>query len=163
MAGQTWLDATLQRTSRLGLEVLARARTRSVDWTGTGGAGAREELKVQLHPENKSLDAAFGRVAELVGRASGECENVCQSVPEPHRQERRHMCRYHTGGAPPRSTRRGSAPARGLSEDRSEQDDYRVEVAPGTYSVTAGVPTAARQTQVVQVGPGESARLTFRF
>lgn len=53
---------------------------------------------------------------------------------------------------------------------RSSQDcasaadeDFFIEVSPGTYAITAGLPESQQQTQLVSVKAGESVNLTFNL
>ncbi|KAJ3596526.1 hypothetical protein NHX12_002932 [Muraenolepis orangiensis] len=40
-------------------------------------------------------------------------------------------------------------------------EDFHIEVSPGSYSITAGLPHAHRQTQRVSLHAGDSITLTF--
>lgn len=42
-------------------------------------------------------------------------------------------------------------------------EDFYIEVSPGTYAITASVPEAQQQTQLVSVKAGESINLTFNI
>lgn len=42
-------------------------------------------------------------------------------------------------------------------------EDFFIEVSPGTYTVTAGMPDSQQQTQLVSVKAGESVDLTFNL
>lgn len=42
-------------------------------------------------------------------------------------------------------------------------EDFIIDVLPGTYAVTASVQESQQQTQVVTVKPGESFHLTFNL
>lgn len=46
MAGQSWMESSLQRSSKLGLEVLERAKRRSVDWS-TARQSSQKHHEVQ--------------------------------------------------------------------------------------------------------------------
>ncbi|MEE6498708.1 hypothetical protein FKM82_003209 [Ascaphus truei] len=48
------------------------------------------------------------------------------------------------------------------SKQRTSQD-VRIEVAPGTYSISAGSCHSQRQTHVVNITPGQSVDLTFNL
>lgn len=42
-------------------------------------------------------------------------------------------------------------------------EDFYIEVSPGTYSITASLPESREQTQLVSVKAGESVNLTFNL
>ncbi|KAG8012346.1 hypothetical protein GBF38_020068 [Nibea albiflora] len=42
-------------------------------------------------------------------------------------------------------------------------EDFFIEVSPGTYTVTAGLPDSQQQTQLVSLKAGESVDLTFNL
>ncbi|XP_042561944.1 A-kinase-interacting protein 1 isoform X1 [Clupea harengus] len=123
MTSHSWLESSLHRSSKLGREVLERARKRSVRWSNTSPYGSRTSLestgdihqldvkKIQEDPVNlhKSLDNAFDRVVEFMDHTSYECKNFYKSVPDPSDDDREHICRFHSGrparpSPPPPST-----------------------------------------------------------
>ncbi|XP_042561946.1 A-kinase-interacting protein 1 isoform X3 [Clupea harengus] len=149
MTSHSWLESSLHRSSKLGREVLERARKRSVRWSNTSPYGSRTSLestgdihqldvkKIQEDPVNlhKSLDNAFDRVVEFMDHTSYECK-VDQLDPHLH--------------PPPPASQCGP-------------EDFHIVLSPGSYAITAGVPGASPQTQVVRVNPGESMSLTFNI
>lgn len=57
---QSWLESSLHRSSKLGREVLERARKRSVRWTNTGPYDSRASAESTvtgelLQPENHTV------------------------------------------------------------------------------------------------------------
>lgn len=42
-------------------------------------------------------------------------------------------------------------------------EDFYIEVSPGTYAITASLPEAHQQTQLVTIRAGESVDLTFNL
>ncbi|XP_062404198.1 A-kinase-interacting protein 1 [Sardina pilchardus] len=115
MTSQSWLESSLHRSSKLGREVLERARKRSVRWSNTSPYDSRtsaqstdtgeihlglpEDEQIMDHPGHlhKSLDNAFDRIVEFMDHTSYECKNFYKSVPEPSDHERQHVCHFHSG------------------------------------------------------------------
>ncbi|XP_042561945.1 A-kinase-interacting protein 1 isoform X2 [Clupea harengus] len=185
MTSHSWLESSLHRSSKLGREVLERARKRSVRWSNTSPYGSRTSLestgdihqldvkKIQEDPVNlhKSLDNAFDRVVEFMDHTSYECKNFYKSVPDPSDDDREHICRFHSGrparpSPPPPSTcgrKRSPVPVKDSVKSQCGPEDFHIVLSPGSYAITAGVPGASPQTQVVRVNPGESMSLTFNI
>ncbi|XP_072551193.1 A-kinase-interacting protein 1 [Salminus brasiliensis] len=170
MAGQSWLESSLQRSSKLGLEVLERAKRRSVDWPSVRRANRKHSAK-EKHAEeypcihtSLDLDRAFSRIVQHMSETTYECKNFYESSrsAKVSEQEKSHVCRFHAQRFPsgqPRPAAEASRKAHcaGLSEP----EDFLIEVSPGTYSITAAVQDAGPQTRVVHIGAGESKRLAF--
>ncbi|XP_060779771.1 A-kinase-interacting protein 1 isoform X2 [Neoarius graeffei] len=187
MAGWCCLESSLDRSSKLGLEVLQRAKRRSETWKsvgsshrndsgtekhteGCGGSGAspRNGHKELLeHPAaHVTLDNAFAKIVECMSETSNQCKKFYRSgsTPELHEQERTHVCRFHAKQLQQTSRQ---IPTSTLTSKRahytglSEPEDFLIEVSPGTYAITAAMQDACPQTQVVHINSGESRRLTF--
>ncbi|XP_041132291.1 uncharacterized protein LOC121330087 isoform X2 [Polyodon spathula] len=133
--GQTWLEGSLGRSAKLGLEVLERARRRSmVEWpsvcpvaqltveetlrrhSGEDRVGKSDNEEATRHT---SIDDAFDTVLEFMAHTTKQCK-----------------------------TQRTS-------------EDFYIELAPGTYAITAGACDSERQTRVVKINAGESVDLSF--
>ncbi|KAF6101928.1 A-kinase interacting protein 1 [Phyllostomus discolor] len=130
---------SLQRSARLGQEVLERAKRRAVDWhslefpKGSVGAISQERpygerwpaagperlLLGEREERRPTLSASFRTMAEFMDYTSSQC------------------------GA-----------------DNISKDLY-IEVYPGTYSVTVGANDLTKKTQVVAVDSGQSVDLVF--
>ncbi|KAM5248226.1 A-kinase-interacting protein 1 isoform 3-T3 [Ctenodactylus gundi] len=138
---------SLQRSARLGREVLERARRRAVDWRvqerPAGGFGV-------LSGEGPSR----GRrpAAEAQRRLPGE--KYCSSVPEEGGAS--HVYRYHRGKLEQHTC---SDIISGQGENIFK--DLYIEVYPGTYSVTVGSNALTKKTHVVAVDSGQSVDLVF--
>uniref|UniRef100_W5K8H5 A kinase (PRKA) interacting protein 1 n=1 Tax=Astyanax mexicanus TaxID=7994 RepID=W5K8H5_ASTMX len=172
MSGQSWLESSLQRSSKLGLEVLERAKRRSVDWPSVRRpnrkhnakekhAEVQEELCVH---EGLDLDRAFSRIVQHMSETTHQCKNFYKSssAAKVSEQEKSHVCRFHSQQSPsgqhrPTNSTFRKAQYTGLSEP----EDFLIEVSPGTYSVTAAMQDASPQTRVVHISAGESKSLTF--
>nr|XP_025704202.1 A-kinase-interacting protein 1 isoform X3 [Callorhinus ursinus] len=148
----------LQRTARLGQEVLERAKRRAVDWhsrelpkSGVGvtsrerpyrerrpAAGPQRLLPGEREERQPTLSASFRTMAEFMDYTSSQCGRKDTSVGL--------GVISHVSAA--------SQPAENTSKD------LYIEVYPGTYSVTVGTNDLTK-TQVVAVGSGQSVDLVF--
>uniref|UniRef100_A0A2K6SV61 A-kinase interacting protein 1 n=1 Tax=Saimiri boliviensis boliviensis TaxID=39432 RepID=A0A2K6SV61_SAIBB len=165
---------SLQRSARLALEVLERAKRRAVDWhalerpRGCVGVLAREAPHLERRP-------AAGPQRFLLG------EKYYSSVPEEggathvyryHRgKSKLHMC-SDTGNGQRKDRRKTSlgpgdiyqvsehAPEASQTAENVSKDLY-IEVYPGTYSVTVGSNDLTKKTHVVAVDSGQTVDLVF--
>ncbi|XP_040845098.1 A-kinase-interacting protein 1 isoform X4 [Ochotona curzoniae] len=132
----------LQRSARLGREVLERAKRRAVDWPSQerprGGSGA---LPQAATPAACPL--------HLVQE-----EKYYSSVPEDGGTA--HVCRYHR-----RKPKLHVCSEAGDSEATDTSKDLYIEVFPGTYSVTVSSNAFTGKTHVVAVDLGQSVDLVF--
>uniref|UniRef100_A0A8C7EPU2 A-kinase interacting protein 1 n=1 Tax=Neovison vison TaxID=452646 RepID=A0A8C7EPU2_NEOVI len=163
----------LQRTARLGQEVLERAKRRAVDWhsrelpKSTVGATSRERPYRERRPaagplrflpgeredRQPTLSASFRTMAEFMDYTSSQCGSYYASVLEEGGAA--HVSRYHRGKSKlPCCWDRGNGHAENTSKD------LYIEVYPGTYSVTVGTNDLTK-TQVVAVDSGQSVDLVF--
>ncbi|KAM8923060.1 A-kinase-interacting protein 1 isoform 1-T2 [Lycaon pictus] len=99
----------LQRTARLGREVLERARTRAADWrprelprSSVGGAsrerpaaGPQRLLPGQREERQPTLSASFRTMAAFMDYTSSQCGKYYSSVLEEGGAA--HVSRYHRG------------------------------------------------------------------
>ncbi|XP_007459914.1 PREDICTED: A-kinase-interacting protein 1 isoform X4 [Lipotes vexillifer] len=138
---------SLQRSARLGQEVLERAKRRAVDWhsvelpKGSVGVISRERPYREKGP-------AAGPHRLLPG------EKYYSSVPEEGGAT--HVYRYHRGKS---KLHLCSDTGNGQAENISK--DLYIEVYPGTYSITVGVNDLTKKTYVVAVDSGQSVDLVF--
>ncbi|XP_016062100.1 PREDICTED: A-kinase-interacting protein 1 isoform X2 [Miniopterus natalensis] len=165
---------SLQRSARLGQEVLERAKRRAVDWhsaelrKGSVGAVSPERpcggrwpaagplglLPGEREERRPTLSASFRTMAEFMDYTSSQCGKYYSSVPEEGGAT--HVYRYHRGKS---QLRLCSDLEKGQPESISK--DLYIEVYPGTYSVTVGANDLTRKTQVVAVDSGQSVDLVF--
>ncbi|XP_065738406.1 A-kinase-interacting protein 1 isoform X4 [Phocoena phocoena] len=138
---------SLQRSARLGQEVLERAKRRAVDWhsvelpKGSVGVISRERPDRERGP-------AAGPHRLLPG------EKYYSSVPEEGGAT--HVYRYHRGKSKLHLCQdTGNGQAENISKD------LYIEVYPGTYSITVGVNDLTKKTYVVAVDSGQSVDLVF--
>ncbi|XP_036181197.1 A-kinase-interacting protein 1 isoform X1 [Myotis myotis] len=103
---------SLQRSARLGQEVLERAKRRAVDWhslakSNVGGifperpyrerwpaAGPQRLLPGEREERCPTLSASFRTMAEFMDYTSSQCGKYYSSVPE---EGATHVYRYHRG------------------------------------------------------------------
>lgn len=130
---------SLQRSARLGREVLERAKRRAVDWhsqerpRGSTGVLSREGpyharrppagplclLPGEREERHPTLSASFRTMAEFMDYTSSQCGKYYSSVPEEGGTT--HVCRYH----------RGKSTLHLCSETRNGQRKDRGEAAVG--------------------------------
>ncbi|XP_040845096.1 A-kinase-interacting protein 1 isoform X2 [Ochotona curzoniae] len=159
----------LQRSARLGREVLERAKRRAVDWPSQerprGGSGALPQAAtpaacplhlVQEEREERfpTLSASFRTMAEFMDYTSSQCGKYYSSVPEDGGTA--HVCRYHR-----RKPKLHVCSEAGDSEATDTSKDLYIEVFPGTYSVTVSSNAFTGKTHVVAVDLGQSVDLVF--
>ncbi|XP_004418468.1 PREDICTED: A-kinase-interacting protein 1 [Ceratotherium simum simum] len=182
---------SLQRSARLGQEVLERARRRAVDWRslelpkGSVGvicrerpyqerrpaAGPRRLLPGEREERYRTLSASFRTMAEFMDYTSRQCGKYYASVPEEGGAT--HVYRYHRGKSELNGQRKDTSSGLGSIYQASEcapeasqpaeniSKDLYIEVYPGTYSVTVGANDLTKKTHVVAVDSGQSVDLVF--
>ncbi|XP_008052758.1 A-kinase-interacting protein 1 isoform X3 [Carlito syrichta] len=164
---------SLQRSARLGREVLERARRRAVDWhslerpRGSLGvlsrevpcqerrpaAGPQRLLPGEREERHPTLSASFRTMAEFMDYASSQCGRYYSSVPEAGGAA--HVYRYHRG-----KSKLHICTGMGNGQPETIFKDLYIEVYPGTYSVTVGSNNLTK-THVVAVDSGQSVDLVF--
>uniref|UniRef100_A0A8C6M9P7 A kinase (PRKA) interacting protein 1 n=1 Tax=Nothobranchius furzeri TaxID=105023 RepID=A0A8C6M9P7_NOTFU len=86
MANPAWLESSLRRSGRLGLEVLERASGRCVDWTSTGASQTPTASDEITHPTVKrtrsELDDAFATITEFMAQTTRRCKGHVSSAKE---------------------------------------------------------------------------------
>ncbi|KAF6332401.1 A-kinase interacting protein 1 [Rhinolophus ferrumequinum] len=161
---------SLQRSARLGQEVLERAKRRAVDWhslelpRGSVGFISRERPQREKRPQRllpaereerpPTLSASFRTMAEFMGYTSSQCGKYYSSVLEEGGAT--HVYRYHRG-----KSQLHLCPDVGTGQAENISTDLYIEVYPGTYSVTVGANDLTKKTQVVAVDSGQSVDLVF--
>ncbi|XP_008409051.1 A-kinase-interacting protein 1 [Poecilia reticulata] len=161
MASQAWLEFSLRRSGRLGLEVLERASRRDVDWTGIRASQTSATERTQ-----SELRDAFANITSFMAQTSHHCQKYYESSCREHSAaEREHMSRFHMRPGPGQttSTQPRRKPRFPQSPVLARDEDFYIEVSPGMYSVSASVPDSQPQTHLVSIQPGESVVLTFNF
>ncbi|XP_063123448.1 A-kinase-interacting protein 1 isoform X8 [Rattus norvegicus] len=146
---------SLQRSARLGREVLERAKRRAVDWhspeRSRGCVGVLYgqdpyQERWQREERRPTLSTSFRTMAEFMDYTSSQCGRNCRGEtsvgPGSIYQTSEH-------------SQESSWPIENISKD------LYIEVYPGTYSVTVGSGALSKKTHVVAVDSGQSVDLVF--
>ncbi|XP_070687306.1 A-kinase-interacting protein 1 [Pempheris klunzingeri] len=172
MASQGWLESSLRRSASLGLEVLERASRRSVEWTSSGASQTptSTDEDAQIPSTHTELEDVFATIKGFMVQTTHQCKRFYESgrCTEPTDTERNHVSRFHTRPAswmptPALPTRKHARAPYNKGRASAADEDFFIEVSPGTYSITASVPESHQQTQLVSVRAGESVDLTFNL
>ncbi|XP_061630014.1 A-kinase-interacting protein 1 isoform X6 [Phyllopteryx taeniolatus] len=134
MATLTELQNSLRQTARLGLEVLERASRRKVDWS---------EPPHTYTPVADEDGAVYNkRFYDSVG---------CSRGPD---IEKKHAPRFHRHIGAARNT---CSPRLGhYAQSQGAPEDFYVEVAPGSYTISASRPGSQQQTKMVDLDAGDT-------
>ncbi|XP_073401301.1 A-kinase-interacting protein 1 [Dendrobates tinctorius] len=168
------MEDSLRRTSALGQEVLERARRRDVDWwsvrTHSGHSPRiRHSTESPEAERPSSLEEAFSTLSCFMRQTTEQCERYhsCIPAPEMSRSEVQHVCRIHCrrrqrvpGKPPPPASSSTAGPFQSSVTSRDPRD-ISIEVAPGTYSISASSSNYHKQTHLLNITPGQSVDLTF--
>ncbi|XP_045413433.1 A-kinase-interacting protein 1 [Lemur catta] len=162
---------SLQRSARLGREVLERAKRRAVDWQslecprGSLGvfsrempyqerrpaAGPQRRLPGEREERHPTLSASFRTMAEFMDYTSSQCGKYYSSVPEEGGAT--HVYRYH----------RGKSGLHTFSDTETGQgkDRERTSLHPGgAYQISEHVPEVSQPAEniskdlYIEVYPG---------
>ncbi|XP_051580840.1 A-kinase-interacting protein 1-like [Myxocyprinus asiaticus] len=100
MAIEAWLESSLRRSSKLGQEVLEKAKKRSVDWTSTRPRSSpmfsHNERVTERDRSHSSLDHTFAAIVEYMAETTRQCKMFYTDVHLAESREREHVCRYHS-------------------------------------------------------------------
>ncbi|KAM4849656.1 A-kinase-interacting protein 1 isoform X3 [Urocitellus parryii] len=165
---------SLQRSARLGQEVLERAKRRAVDWhsherpRGSLGILSREgsyqERLLAAAPQPfLPVEKYYSSVAEEGGATHvyryhrGKSELDMYSYRRHGQKNDREKTSFSSGSIYETLAHasESSQPAENISKD------LYIEVYPGTYSVTVGSTALTKKTHVVAVDSGQSVDLVF--
>ncbi|OCT83590.1 A-kinase-interacting protein 1 isoform X1 [Xenopus laevis] len=162
------MEDSLKRSAELGRELLERVRCREVGWSCSWEGGPQEAELIEAAEEGATLEEAFAVMADFMRQTTQQCAmyHDCLANHRMSQQEVVHTCRFHGRKCIQTGSQRGvaqrtNAPAFTPITTQERPRDIAIEVAPGTYSVSAGLPRAQRQTHVVNICPGQSVDLTF--
>ncbi|XP_054633845.1 A-kinase-interacting protein 1 [Dunckerocampus dactyliophorus] len=164
MSTLVWLESTLQRSARLGLEVLERASKRKMvlmtpPETYTTDTSEDEAVQSSTNKGLTDLEEAFATIAEFMARTSYHCKKFYQAAGCTGKSniEKKHVARFH-------KHMNAASPPLGKHGKRSRAaEDFYIEVAPGAYSVSASLPGSRQQTKMVDLNAGETVSLTFKL
>ncbi|KAG8438455.1 hypothetical protein GDO86_008944 [Hymenochirus boettgeri] len=159
------MENSLKETANLGRQVLERARRREVNWVPPCDHGSQGDAVTEVEHHSANLKEAFDAMDDFMRHATQRCTKYHSCLPchTLTHQEVAHRCRFH---------RRKFTGTQDLSKcglerrlnpisTQDEPRDISIEVAPGTYSVSAGSPNAEKQTCVVNISPGQTVDITF--
>ncbi|XP_011240172.1 A-kinase-interacting protein 1 isoform X4 [Mus musculus] len=167
---------SLQRSARLGREVLERAKRRAVDWHSPERSRGNVGVLYRQGPyqERWSVPGSQRLLGEKYYLSMPE-EGGATHVYRYHRRKPPEMHMYSdTGHSQEQRNCRGETSVGQesiyqTSEHSQESSwpteniskDLYIEVYPGTYSVTVGSSALSKKTHVVAVDPGQSVDLVF--
>ncbi|XP_030055359.1 A-kinase-interacting protein 1 [Microcaecilia unicolor] len=104
----TWMKHSLERTGKLGQEVLQRAKRHKVNWSTVNPSSNfrdrvtnQEEVtakKMKADPEDPRLEASFATIMDFMVRTTEQCEKYYDNVPASNcnTNEVNHICQYHS-------------------------------------------------------------------
>ncbi|XP_074614834.1 A-kinase-interacting protein 1-like isoform X1 [Acropora palmata] len=147
----SWLHCTLCRSGRQGVSTLNKALLRNVEWPAQGNTSLHSMEEPKVHT---SIEDAFDTVLQYMNVTSRQCKRYfnCRMKEERSSQDDHHCNRFHQPEY--------NLVPRGHPLQRME--DVQVEVAPGSYAVSAGRYGAPRQhTHIVRLEPGQTVDLGF--
>lgn len=147
----SWLHCTLCRSGRQGVSTLNKALLRKVEWPPQRNTSlhSMEEPKVYT-----TIEDAFDTVLQYMNVTSRQCKRYfnCRAKEECNAQDDNHCNRFHQQDY-------NLVPWR---HPLQRMEDVQVEVAPGSYAVSAGRYGAPRQhTHIVRLEPGQTVDLGF--
>lgn len=150
-----WMSCTLCRSGRQSLSTFERASRRSLESWPT---------QTTLHPPNEqegpstytSIDDAFDTVLQYMSSTTQQCKRFQRSKLKHSNScgDVSHFNRFHLGQKIKPITKHGNP--------LQKAEDIHVDVAPGTYTVSAGEWGSDRlHTHVVHIKEGEKVDLNF--
>ncbi|KAM5137772.1 A-kinase-interacting protein 1 isoform 2-T3 [Mantella aurantiaca] len=114
-----------------------------------------------------TLEESFTTMSNFMRHTTEQCKAYHGSIPPAgiSEQEKQHIGRFHHRRSPRAAqrpeSRLSSPPAPQPGMKRRDPRDVHIEVAPGTYCISAGSPDSQAQTRMVNITPGQSVDLTF--
>uniref|UniRef100_A0A8C1CE04 A kinase (PRKA) interacting protein 1 n=2 Tax=Cyprinus carpio carpio TaxID=630221 RepID=A0A8C1CE04_CYPCA len=168
MASESWLDSSLRRSSKLGQEVLEKAKRRSVICSSTRPRSSpvfdHNEINSESEIFHSDLDHAFSKIVEYMSETTRQCKKFYETMHLAQPSEREHICRYHSQQMLRTTDQKQNASA-AIKRDigSTNPEDFRIEVSPGTYSITAAMQDTKPQTKTVRINAEESMSLTFKL
>ncbi|XP_055505471.1 A-kinase-interacting protein 1 [Leucoraja erinacea] len=155
------LQSALRRSSQLGQDVLHRALRRRVRWSidGSRGIEGTSIQKEKCETECPDIDEAFASFMHCMACMTRQCKLYYKSVPMCARDEMEvnHIQSYHTGLKCHKCSSSSHAPIKCT-------DKVHIQVAPGSYAVTAKSRWSDReQTRVIHLGRDQTVDLIFNI
>lgn len=164
MACESWLESSLRRSSKLGQEVLEKAKRRSFSSSRPRPSPMlnRYERDSERDISHSNLDHAFATIVEYMSETTRQCQKFYKTVHLAQPSEQEHICRYHSQQML-RKQKQNATAAIKRDIGSSEPEDFLIEVSPGTYSITAAMQDTRPETKTVHINAGESMSLTFNL
>ncbi|KAK7152006.1 hypothetical protein R3I94_008368 [Phoxinus phoxinus] len=167
MASESWLESSLRRSSKLGQEVLEKAKRRSVSSSSARPTPSpmcnHHEKGSERDISHSNLDHAFATIVEYMSETTRQCQKFYKSDHLAQPSEREHICRYHSQHMRTADRKQNASAAIKRDIGSSEPEDFLIEVPPGTYSITAAMQDTRPETKTVHINAGESMSLTFNL
>ncbi|XP_067246359.1 A-kinase-interacting protein 1 isoform X1 [Chanodichthys erythropterus] len=165
MASESWLESSLRRSSKLGQEVLEKAKRRSVSFSSARPSPmfSHHERDSERDVSHSNLDHAFATIVEYMSETTRQCQKFYKTVHLAQPSEREHICRYHSQKMRTADQKRNATAAIKPDIRSSKPEDFLIEVSPGTYSITAAMQDTRPETKTVHIDAGESISLTFNL
>ncbi|XP_077373278.1 A-kinase-interacting protein 1 isoform X2 [Festucalex cinctus] len=173
MATLSGLQYSLQKSARLGREVLERASRRKVDW-----GEQQQQRRQQQHTytpvtdeesaatDDKkptvTLQEAFSTIIAFMAETHIQCKRFYDSVGCAHGSdiERKHPPRYHRRL---RATLIKSSSHLRRHSRTAPPDGFDMEVAPGLDTISTSRTGSRQQTKMVILDPGDTVSITFNL
>ncbi|XP_069079758.1 A-kinase-interacting protein 1 isoform X3 [Pleurodeles waltl] len=153
------MEQSLERSAKLSLDVLKRAKRRKVNWP--------DECNMQkFRAQDRGL---YNNEDENIPLEEAEQYYHYKPFSECDKNEVNHVCRYHSRNLASTS-QKPSSPSKqetfsifplSSTGGRSNSKDVVIEVTPGTYSVSARSHGLRHRTQLVNITPGQSVDVVF--
>nr|XP_057931662.1 A-kinase-interacting protein 1 [Doryrhamphus excisus] len=161
-----WLESTMKRSARLGLQVLERASRRRMElmttpevYIGEVSEDEDEDEEIQSNESRIELGEAFATIAEFMAQTCYNCKKFYQTAGCMCESniEKKHVARFH------KHMNFASRPLIRRGKRSTSGEDFYIEVSPGAYSVSASLPGSQQQTKMVDLNAGETINLTFKL
>ncbi|XP_066926494.1 uncharacterized protein [Clytia hemisphaerica] len=148
--GCSWLTCTLCRTSHQSAQTLQKASRRSIEWP----TQIHQPPNEQDGSTNITIDDAFDDVLQYMTTTARQCKRYHRSTCRQFTSDSDllHLKRYH----------QNHKTANYKSNPLLKTEEVNVEVAPGTYAISAGAWGSDRQhTHVIHIKDNQTVDLNF--
>ncbi|XP_057204049.1 A-kinase-interacting protein 1 isoform X2 [Triplophysa rosa] len=98
MACESSMECSLRRSSKLGHDVLEKAKRRSINWPNVSAKPSpmfSHKKDSERNFSHANLDRAFATIVEYMAETTRQCKAFHKSVHQAEPNERVHICRYH--------------------------------------------------------------------
>ncbi|XP_032238878.2 A-kinase-interacting protein 1 [Nematostella vectensis] len=146
-----WVSCTMCRSGRQSVMTLNRAAQRRISWPDPSMQPFQHSEEPRVHT---TIDDAFDTVLQYMNVTTRQCRRYyrCRTPDQCNLSDIDHIRRFHKPGYSSRPHR----------NPLQKSEEVHVEVAPGSYAVTAGRWGAQRDhTHIVRVEPGQTVDMMF--